>query len=120
MGTTIHMSKSWTFPVTVEEAFDRLLPMPLEALFTRWCGPIPPVRSTEQNGIWGTAGQRRVVRFVGPGSVRETLVRVDQPHEFSYELSEPTGPAARPATTWPSTTPGSLSAIRSPPTVSPC
>jgi hypothetical protein len=94
MGTTIHMSKSRTFPVTVEEAFDRLLPMPLEALFTRWCGPIPPVRSTEQNGIWGTAGQRRVVRFVGPGSVLETLVRVDRPHEFSYELSEPTGPLA--------------------------
>ncbi len=68
--------------------------MPLGDLFTRWYGPIPPVRGTEQDGIWGTAGQQRVVRFVGPGSARETLVRVDRPREFSYELSEPTGPLA--------------------------
>ena len=88
----MHLSKSRTFPVDVAEAFDRLLPMPLGDLFTRWCGPIPPVRGTEQDGIWGTAGQQRVVRFVGPGSARETLVGVDRPHEFSYELTEPTGP----------------------------
>jgi hypothetical protein len=94
MGTTMHMSKSRNFPVAVAEAFDRLLPMPLSDLFTRWCGPIPPVKGTQQDGIWGTVGQQRVVRFVGPGSVRETLVRVDRPGEFSYQLSEPTGPLA--------------------------
>lgn len=94
MGTTMRMSRSRTFPVAVEEAFDRLLPMPLGDVFTRWYGPIPPVRGTEQDGTWGTAGQQRVVRFVGPGSARETLVRVDRPHEFRYELTEPTGPLA--------------------------
>ena len=50
MVTMVHMSASRTFPATVEEAFDRLLPMSLEALFTRWWGPIPPSGARSRPG----------------------------------------------------------------------
>jgi hypothetical protein len=88
------MSQSRTFPIAVAEAFDRLLPMPLSDLFASWYGPIPPIRATVQEGEWGTPGQERAVVFAGPGGVRETLIQVDRPRVFSYELSEPTGPLA--------------------------
>jgi hypothetical protein len=88
------MAASRTFPVPVADAFDRLLPMPLDELFRTWYGPIPPIRGTVQHGVWGTVGQQRVVVFAGPGRVRETLVEVDRPHAFGYRLSEPTGPLA--------------------------
>jgi Polyketide cyclase / dehydrase and lipid transport len=88
------MERSRTYPVPVAEAFDQLLPMPLSDLFTSWYGPIPRIRTTIQNGVWGTAGQQRTVVFAGPGSVQEHLVAIDRPHEFRYELSRPTGPMA--------------------------
>ena len=90
----VRMAQSRTFPVPVAEAFDQLLPMPLSDLFAGWYGPIPPVRATIQDGVWGTPGEQRTVVFVGPGSVQEDLVKVDRPHEFRYELTRPTGPLA--------------------------
>jgi len=92
--TIMRMEQSRAYPVAIDEAFDRLLPLPLTELFTTWSGPIPPVRATEQEGVWGSPGQQRLVLFTGPGSVRETLIRVDRPRMFSYELREPTGPLA--------------------------
>jgi len=94
MSAVTRMSLSRTFPVPVTEAFDRLLPMPLSDLFIAWYGPIPPVRATVQEGAWGSPGQQRLVVFTGPGSVQESLVQVDRPCGFSYELGQPTGPLA--------------------------
>ena len=94
MGTTVPLTESRVFAVPVEEAFDRILPMPLNELFVHRYGPLPPVRATMPKDGWGTPGQRRTVMFTGPGSVQEELLSVERPHRFRYRLSRPTGPLA--------------------------
>ena len=88
------MSASRAYPVGVEAAFDTLVPIPLDRLFTRRFGPIPAVRSTEgaPPGTWGRVGQVRTVRFAGGGSLREELDRVDRPTVLGYTLSRISGP----------------------------
>ena len=87
------MQFSRTYPLTVEQAFDALLPTPLRELFNRRYGPIPPIRSVEQPAEpWGTVGQQRTVRLADGGSMREELTRVDRPNAFGYVLSDVTGP----------------------------
>ena len=82
-----HVEQSRTYPVAVEETFDRLLPVPLPELFASWFGPLPPIRATEQDGTWGTVGQQRTIRLAEGGSMRERLVSVDRPHRFDYEIT---------------------------------
>lgn len=87
------MQSARAYPVSVEEAFDTVLPMPLEQLFNRRYGPIPRIRSVEQpDGPWGTVGQLRTIRLADGGSAREELTRVDRPNAFGYVLTEVTGP----------------------------
>lgn len=43
---------------------------------------------------WGTVHEQRTVHLRGPGTMRETLVAVDRPHAFAYELGRITGPLA--------------------------
>lgn len=92
MSRAVHLSSTRVVAVPVTEAFDRLLPVRLSELFSSWFGPLPPVRHTVQEGAWGTPGQRRTVVFAGPGEVEETLLDVDRPHGFRYELNGPSGP----------------------------
>lgn len=86
------MAASRVVPSEIEQTFTIVLPMPLEQLFTRWYGPIPPIRSTEGPDPWGTPGQRRRVNLVGPGRMTETLTEVEPPHHFSYRLDHVRGP----------------------------
>jgi len=89
------MEQSRAIPVDVDTAFRRTLPMPLPTLFSRWYGPISPVKDVRgQGGEWGTAGQTRTVVQVGGGSMREELTVVDAPNVFGYTLSDVTGPLA--------------------------
>lgn len=76
----------------VERTFDRVLPMPIETIFVRWQGPLPPVRSTEGPVPWQQPGQQRRVNLVGPGWMIETLTEVERPHQFSYRLGQIHGP----------------------------
>ena len=92
MASPLSVSESRTYPVLVEDAFDRLLTLPLEQLFSRRFGPLPPVRGTDQDGVWGTVGQQRTVRLADGGTMREELTTVDRPHRFDYGLSAITGP----------------------------
>ena len=92
MANPLSVSESRTYPVLVQDAFDRLLLLPLEQLFSRRFGPIPPVRGTDQDGVWGTVGQQRTVRLADGGTMREELTVVDRPHHFDYGLSAITGP----------------------------
>ncbi|MBK8868793.1 MAG: SRPBCC family protein [Dermatophilaceae bacterium] len=85
---------SRTVALKPTSAFDAVLPMPLPELFCHWYGPIPPVRSTNERSTWGEVGQQRLVDLVGPGSMRETLILVDRPREFAYQLGEIRGPMA--------------------------
>lgn len=96
MAAPAVMSCSRTYPVAVEDAFDRVLAVPLEQIFNRRYGPIPPVTGTEladgTTGPWGQAGQVRTVRMSDGGTMHEMLTSVDRPHTFGYTLAEVTGP----------------------------
>ncbi|BDZ48904.1 hypothetical protein GCM10025867_11450 [Frondihabitans sucicola] len=51
-------------------------------------GPLPAVLEVRgQSGAWNTPGRRRQLMLSDGGSVTETLVTVDAPHRFVYELS---------------------------------
>ena len=95
MATSVVVEQSRAIPVTVEDAFSRTLPLPLPLVFSRWYGPIPPIKEVrDQTGDWGAAGQTRTVVLVGGGSMREELTSVDAPNSFGYTLSAIKGPLA--------------------------
>jgi hypothetical protein len=89
---TEKMSASRTVPGEAAETFAWVLPMPLPTIFTRWHGPLPPIRSTEGPEPWQSPGQQRRVNLVGPGWMRETLLEVAPPHHFDYRLDQIHGP----------------------------
>jgi hypothetical protein len=82
-------------PVTVSDAFTKTLAMPLPTLFSRWYGPIPPIKAVhDQTGDWSAEGQTRNIALAGGGGMRETLTRVDAPHAFGYTLTDVRGAVA--------------------------
>jgi hypothetical protein len=87
------MTGSRSYRVAAEQAFDRLLPLPLEQFFNRRYGPIPAIRSTDGPAQpWGAVGQRRTVRMADGATVQEELTSVERPTAFGYTLSKVTGP----------------------------
>lgn len=94
MATPLRLSQSRTYPLPVEDTFAGTMPLPLERLFSKRFGPIPPISHTTQDGVWATLGQVRTVHLADGGSMREELTIVDPPHVFGYELTEVTGPMA--------------------------
>ncbi len=70
--------------------------MPLPVLFSRWYGPMGPVRAVHeyQSDAWGVAGQARTVVQTGGTTLKEELTRVDEPGVFGYTLSHIKGPLA--------------------------
>ena len=92
MSTPLTVSRSRSYPINVDEAFAQTMSLPLELLFTKRYGPIPPIRSTTQEGDWKSVGQVRTVHLADGGSMREELKTVEPPREFTYQLTEVTGP----------------------------
>ncbi len=92
VASPLRLSSSRTYPVERDRAFTRTLTWPLEELFCRRYGPIPPIAGTDQEGEWGAVGQERPIRTGDGGSMRERLVEVDPPHRFAYEITGVTGP----------------------------
>lgn len=88
-------------PVTVwrrvdselEAAFDAVVPIPLEQVFTGF-GPLPAVVGADEVGApWGSAvGQSRTVRLAGGGRLQETILEVGRPGLFRYEVVPTHGP----------------------------
>lgn len=86
---------SRAIPVERGIAFQRTLSMPLPTLFSRWYGPMGPVKAVrDQTGDWGTVGQTRTVVQAGGTTIREELTRIEEPNLFGYTLSGVTGPLA--------------------------
>src|SRR4051812_6605642 len=104
MADPLRVARSRTYPVPVEGAFASTLTWPLEELFARRYGPLPPITGTVQDGVWGTVDQERTIRMADGGTMRERLVTVDAPHVFAYEITDITGPmkpiAGRVEGTW--------------------
>jgi Polyketide cyclase / dehydrase and lipid transport len=95
MARSVVVEQSRAIPVAVEDAFNRTLPLPLPVIFSRWYGPIPPIKAVrDQTGEWDAAGQTRTVVMVGGGSMREELTSVEPPRSFGYVLSNIKGPMA--------------------------
>ncbi|MTB89514.1 SRPBCC family protein [Aeromicrobium senzhongii] len=82
-----------TYPLTVDDAFDRLLALELPALFSRRYAAIPPISAVlDQAGPWATPGQTRTIRLADGGTMREELTAVERPDRFTYRISGITGP----------------------------
>lgn len=95
MAHPVVVEQSRAIPVAVPDAFAQTLPMPLPTLFSRWYGPIPPIKAVyDQTGDWSALGQTRRIALTGGGGMRETLTRVDAPHAFGYTLTEIKGAMA--------------------------
>lgn len=92
MPTPATMSRSRTYPVARDDAFARMLPMPLEQIFDHRFGPIPPIVRVEQDGEWGTVGQIRTIHTGDGGEMREELTSLDAPERFGYLLTPRGGP----------------------------
>ncbi len=92
MASPLHIARSRTYPVPLDDAFASTLTTPLEDLFSQRYGPLPPITGTTQQGAWSTAGQVRTVHTADGGSMREHLLSVEPPTSFSYELTDVTGP----------------------------
>jgi len=95
MTRSLAVEQSRLIRVGVDDAFAGTLPLPLTTIFSRWYGPIPPIKDVrDQTGDWATPGQTRVLVMTGGGSMREELTSVDPPHSFGYTLTGITGPLA--------------------------
>jgi Polyketide cyclase / dehydrase and lipid transport len=89
------MAVSLVVPVDVATAFSGTLPIALPVIFSRWYGPIAPVKAVhDQVGEWASVGQTRIVQQVGGGRLREELTRVEPPRAFGYRLTDISGPLA--------------------------
>lgn len=87
------VARSRTYPVGVEAAFDRFVPLPLPEVFSRRYGPMPPIKAVvDAPPTWGEVGQTRTILLHGGGSMRETLTTVDRPRSFHYRIDQITGP----------------------------
>lgn len=86
------MSRSRTYPLTVEDVFTGTLEIALDEVFDRRFGPLPAISGVEQDGAWGTVGQVRTIRTADGGEMREELTSVDAPHVFTYALTPQAGP----------------------------
>jgi hypothetical protein len=93
MTKPLVVEQSRTIPMGQADVFRDMVPMPLPELFSKWYGPIPPIKETrDQTGDWDAVGQSRTVVLVGGGSMREKLTQFDAPHSFGYTLSDVKGP----------------------------
>ena len=92
MASPLHVSRSRTYPVALDEAFAKTLGWPLPELFDARYGPIPPITAVDAEGTWGTVGQARTIHTADGGSMREELVAVEPPNRFAYVIDGVTGP----------------------------
>lgn len=91
------VEQSRTIPVTPEQAFRGIIEMDVPIVFRRRYGLIPPIRrvSGRDGANWsGTVGQTRILELGGGGSIRETVVSADEPHSWTYAITDLTGPLA--------------------------
>ncbi len=94
MPSPLIVSASRAVPVPVEDAFERTLTTPLPQLFSRRYGALPAIKDASgADEPWGSeVGQTRTIRTADGGSMRETLLQVDRPHSFAYQIGAIRGP----------------------------
>lgn len=85
---TIELSRSRTYPVSPERAFDVTLNTPLNKIFGRRFGLISAIRETEEPDGWGVVGKTRTVRLADGVRMREELTSLNRPRSFGYRLDD--------------------------------
>jgi hypothetical protein len=95
-GVTSRFEKSRLFAgADLSAAFDVVRLSPLPEVFPARVGLMPNVTSVSEatEPEWASMlGQSRRIHTGDGGSTKETLVGLDAPNSFSYELSEISGP----------------------------
>ncbi|GAA4266259.1 SRPBCC family protein [Frondihabitans peucedani] len=87
MTTTATGSASGTTRAPLDRAFAIGTPLTPVGYYPA-SGPLPEVLEVRrQTGPWDAVGQRRQLMLSDGGSVTETIVAVDAPNRFVYELS---------------------------------
>jgi hypothetical protein len=97
MSSGVKVEQSRAIPVTLQQAFRGIIEMDVPTVFRRRYGPIPPIRkvSGRDGANWaGTVGQTRVLELGDGGSIRETVVAVEDPNSWTYVITDFTGPLA--------------------------
>lgn len=93
MPSPLIVSARRAVPAELDEVFRCTLTTPLPQLFSRRYGVLPAI--TDVTGFtppWGSVGQSRTIRTADGGSMRETLLQIDGPRSFSYQIGSITGP----------------------------
>jgi hypothetical protein len=89
--TTVRQSRVIAAPIAT--VFEAALSLPLPQLYCRRYGPMPPiVEVRDQQGAWESPGQTRVFVLADRGSMREEMLSIDRPHQFSNRLTVLAGP----------------------------
>ncbi len=89
--TTVRQARA--IPVPVATAFEAALSLPLPQLYRRRYGPLPPIVAVhDQQGTWDTPGQTRVFVTADRGRMREEMLSIDPPRQFSNRLTVLGGP----------------------------
>jgi hypothetical protein len=86
MTSGARVEQSRAVPVTPEQAFRGIIEMDVPKVIRRRYGPIPPIRrdsGRDGANLSGTVGQTRILELGGGGSIRETVVSVDEPQSWS-------------------------------------
>jgi hypothetical protein len=100
---TTWTSQMRSFSVTVQtevaspqaEALNYIVPIDLTSIF-QGHGLLPVVKGTQnQTGAWDAVGQTRTVILSDGSSAQERLTGYEQPHYFSYTVSEFSGVSKR-------------------------
>lgn len=97
MPNGVRVEQIRTLPVTPEQAFRGVIEMDVPAMFRRRYGPIPPILAVSgpDTDDWrGTPAQTRVLELGARGSIRETVVSVDEPRAWIYRITDFKGPLA--------------------------
>src|SRR3954471_388648 len=70
-------------------AFDRLITAALPEVFSRRYALFPSVEKVlDDPGEWGTVGQTRTIVLADGARLRETLLSVDRPHNYTYLIDD--------------------------------
>jgi hypothetical protein len=89
--TTVRQSRVIDAPI--DTVFEAVLSLPLPQLYRRRYGPMPPiVEVRDQQGAWDSPGQTRVFVTADGGSMREEMLSIHRPRQFSNRLTVLTGP----------------------------
>ena len=92
MAKPLQMQQSRTYPVPIDKAFEVVQAAPLPDIFDRRYALLPPITQVrDQVGDWVTVGQSRTIVLGDGGTMRERLVSVTPPSEFSYRIDGFTG-----------------------------